>query len=455
MGIMRFGGYQDGAFEDDNNIYTRINYNIDKTSSLTFHGSHFDADANYANSLTLEEFKEDPKQNPGDKQPLDDNYNLFALVYSKDFGLVDFEIKTDYKDEETDMFWSGLYFNFDEWEIHPEASLTLRHNLGSLRNKLVLGGEYRYHKIKTLFALAPDNIIGLQLGDRKREDTSYAAYLQDELQVTDALTFTLGVRYDDYEQEQEDKVSASGNWKQSDSAFSPKVGATYTFSDAVNAFAGFNSGFKSPARVPAAAASESLDPERVYAYEGGLRGHPTSWLDYELALFWHQVKDKFVSLPDQQWENAGETRSKGVEIGVNMNFDNGLYGDLSYTYQDSEYEDYETGGVNYDGNKIANVPKQLFGARLGYYHDVFGDFSVNPTYYGDKYLDTANTEKWDGFWLLNAQYTKRFTFWKPVVELFVTGTNLSDEEEVTNADGADAVYPVPGRRFIAGINLVF
>jgi iron complex outermembrane receptor protein len=89
---------------------------INDSSSLALHISHFDSDANYANNLSFEEFAADPSQNPGLDQPLQDNYKLYALVYDTSFGDHDLTIKNDFKDENTKMFWSGLYFEFDEWE---------------------------------------------------------------------------------------------------------------------------------------------------------------------------------------------------------------------------------------------------------------------------------------------------------------------------------------------------
>jgi iron complex outermembrane recepter protein len=461
VGITRFNGYQDGAFEDDNTLYTRISYNFDDTSSLTFHGSHYDSDANYANSLTFEQFRDNPEQNPGNDQPLDDDYDLYALSYEKAFGRNKLSVKVDYKDEVTKMFFSGLYFDFDEWEIHPEASFVLRHDLGSMKNKVVLGGEYRYHEIDTGLFLAPDNVIGVQLGDRHREDTTWAVYLQDELMITDSLTLTAGVRYDDYEQEQEDPLGAANNWTQSDSHISPKIGFTYAYSDAINFFGGFNSGFKSPVRVPGAAASESLDPEKIIAYELGIRGFPATWLNYELALFYHQVDDKIVSIAPQRLENVGEVEAKGMEMSLAAEFRNGFYANVAYTYQDSTFKEYVVNGVSYNDNPLPNVPEHILGAWLGYRHATYGDFAVNPSYHGEMSLNDANTLEWDGFWLLGAKYTKHFVKWKPSVKFFIVGENLTDEDEVSQSSntrstpGAEAVYPVPGIRLFTGIQVSF
>ncbi len=133
-----------------------------------------------------------------------------------------------------------------------------------------------------------------KIKDTLRKDTSYATYIIDELSITNALTVTFGARFDSYKQNQTGRVNISNTAGQSDEAISPKLGATYTVNKALNIFAGFNSGFKSPARVPGAAYSSGLEPEEVYSYEVGFRGSPFPWFNYNTALFLNQYKNKWI-----------------------------------------------------------------------------------------------------------------------------------------------------------------
>ena len=139
-------------------------------------------------------------------------------------------------------------------------------------------------------------------------------------------------------------------------------------------------------RVPGAAASASLNPEKINAYEIGVRGFPLPWLNYEIAFFYHQVDDKIVSIAPRQLENVGETESKGVEMSLNAEFENGFYANLGYTCQDSTFEEYVVNGVSYNGNSLPNVPEHIFSTWLGYRHNVYGDFAINPIYYGKKFI---------------------------------------------------------------------
>ncbi len=455
VSIKREDGYQDRTYMDDNNIYTRVNCHFNETSQLAFTGSYFDTRANYANGLTRAQFDQDPTQNPGPDYELHEKQKLAALDYSQMFGPNKLKIKFEYKDELTNMYWYN-YYVYDEAESHPEINYTLNHTFGQMANKLVIGGEYRYHTIDTKINKATSiSDIGTLIGDRERKDTTWAGYLHDELSVTPALTLTAGIRYDKYNQEQTGKIDSSNTWSQDNDSFSPKFGMTYQFDEKLTLFGGINSGFKSPARVPAAATSGSLDPERVYAYEGGLRGQLTNWLDYNTALFRHEVKDKFVrpsSDPGSKYENAGETRSQGLEAGLNAKFQNGIYSSVSFTYQDAEFVDFTSSGVNYDGKRLNGVPEYMASVYVGYRHELLGDISLNPVYTGERYFNYANTLEEDGFWALNARYTKKFKQF----EFFAVANNIFDEQAVgcgSGSPGSESLYPYPGFNMYVGFNI--
>ena len=456
--MKRADGYQDRTYMHDNNVYTRINYNLSNDSHLTLHGSYFDSRANYSNGLTRAQFEKSPTQNPGPDYELHEEEKLAALDYGKMFGDNELKIKLEFKDERTRMFWYS-YTDCDEWEVHPEISYIFNHRLGSMGNKLVVGVEYRYHKMHTKYYTATSiSDIGAIYSDRDRKDTTWSGYVQDELSITDALTVTAGVRYDNYNQEQVGKYSSSNTWSQDNSAISPKLGLTYELSEAVNFFTGFNSGYKSPARIAAAAVNGELNPEKIYSYEAGARGQVTEWLNYNVALFWNEVHDKFVrpsTDPGSKYENAGKTRSRGVEAGVNANFKSGIYASGSFTYQQSEFVEFVSDDVNYDGKKINGVPEYLISLYMGYRHRVLGDISVNPVYTGERYFDYANTFKEDGFWAVNVRYIKKFF---DRLELFAVANNIFDKQAVgcgSGSLGSENIYPYPGFNMYVGFNVSF
>lgn len=355
----------------------------------------------------------------------------------------------------------GLDFEFDEWELYPSITYAWNQQFGSIYNKLVFGIEYREHELTTRQYTVVNNTRQVKLRDTLREDTTFSVFAVEELSVTEALTVSVGIRYDSYEQDQTGRVNPANSVSQSDEAFSPKIGATYTVNKGLGLFAGFNSGYKSPARTPGLAYSSDLDPEKVYSYEAGLRGRPLPMLSYSATGFVNQYKDKWIkSGPDatDPFTNAGETEAVGIEFSLSVDFGSGFFADLNYTYQDAEFENHEVSGVRLDGNKIPNVPEQLAGIMLGYRHSVWGQFTVSTDYVGDRYFNENNTLKGDGYWLLGAAYKKTFDQWDPKVSFFIDGKNLTDEEEIVyggGSPGSESFVPVYGLEILCGVEVNF
>ena len=404
MSFSNSEGYQDEAYYDPENFYTRIAYNLDETSSFEFHGSHMGSKGAWPKSLTQAQFEEDPAQSPGGSNEFENDYNLYALAYKKKLGDDDLQIKLIGKDEWVWMDY-GLDFEFDEWEFFPAITYNLRHSLGNMKNSILFGLEGRKHELKTELWTRKNGAKFKQTKNTLREDTSYALYIVDQCSLTDAFTVTLGGRYDSYEQEQTGRINPANTVDQSDQAFSPKLGATYTVNDYVNLFAGFNSGFKSPARVPGAAYSADLDPQRTLSYEAGVRGVLTSWLSYNFCGFYNQYKDKWVKTgtnATDPFTNSGSTETLGVEIGLDVSHESGFFGNINYTYQEPEYDEFTEAGVVYDGKRFPQIPEQMLGVLVGFSHKVAGQISITADYVGERYFDQNNTLLGQSYTLLGA-----------------------------------------------------
>lgn len=455
----REDSYQDEGYLDGNNVYSKVGYLINDNAELEFHGSYKDSKGNYTTGLTREQFEKNPSQNPytGPDKYYETEESLGALVYKQQFGPHEFMSKLELQSSNFQLYW-GSYSDTEAWQVHPEMNMTLNHNIGNMTNKFVVGGEYRYHdiEVKSYNASSFYN-VGTINQDFEREDISYAGYLQDELRITEALTITGGIRYDYFDLKQTTNTVGGNAWAQDKGDFSPKLGVTYQICDEVNLFAGFNSGIKSPVRLGQWWTNGELDPEKLRAYEVGFRGYISDWLDYNIALFWQEITDKFVR-PSMDWnskyENAGETTSKGMELGANAQLPHGFYASTSFTYQESEFDEFVSQGVDYTGNKITGVPDVIFSFKLGWRHDLFGNISMTPVYTGKRYFNYANTNEDDGFWVLNARYAK--TFHK--FEIYVAANNLFDEMAVGSGSGnpgKETLYPISGFNTIAGITVSF
>ncbi|MBU2429079.1 MAG: TonB-dependent receptor, partial [Proteobacteria bacterium] len=201
-------GYQDNVFYDPANFYTRFAYKPDDTMKLEFHGSHMASKGSWPKKLTQVQFDADSSQNPGKSDTFENDYNLAALVLKKKIGDDELQIKLTGKDEWVTMNY-GSDFEFDEWEIIPAITYALKHEIAGMGNTVLFGGEYRKHEIINQMFTVLNGVRQTKTKDTLREDISYAAYIIDELSVTDALTVSFGARFDSYEQNQTGRVNVA------------------------------------------------------------------------------------------------------------------------------------------------------------------------------------------------------------------------------------------------------
>lgn len=455
-------GYQDNSWEEYQNYYGKLKYKIDPTSSLELHANYTPIKNGYPGPLTLAQFDADNTRTNQPQGVADSNTALGALVFKKDFGFSELLAKIKY-DTQFDCWFidAGAWFEHEDDVIIPEINYTIYHDIAGMANSILFGAEYRSYDGDSKLFSETNGVKGIILQDRSSEETMYGLFIQDELKITDEFTVSFGTRYDRYDMEMQDAVTSTANYDVSDSAWSPRVGATYNFSESATVFANYSAGFKKPSST-GFTQNRNLKPETIDSYELGLRGRPVSWFHYNTAIFLIDTKDKVIKTTGSVpflYDNAGKTRSYGVEFGAGIDLENGLYGSVNYTYQKAEFEEYTlNSGVSYNGKALPRVPNHLFGAAVGYRDDLLGNLGLYLNVTGSKYLDNANTRKWDSFFVLNTRYSKRLRNWYPNVEFFLAGENLTDEKYVEvgwAGQGWEALYVTPGRSFTAGVDLHF
>ncbi len=173
---------------------------------------------------------------------------------------------------------------------------------------------------------------GIEYRDEKREATVFdntanmtekkvdykSIYLQDEWQITDSLSATLGARYD-----------AVSN---ADNKATFKVGLINKFSDMANLRGIFAQGYRTPdlrelfinKQTPnglqqgASVAGYDLKPEFTNTYEIGLGGRNDKF-SYDIALFLNDIEDSISQVQRggaYTFENINEAQTKGIEVNL-------------------------------------------------------------------------------------------------------------------------------------------
>ncbi|WP_435105107.1 TonB-dependent receptor [Arhodomonas sp. AD133] len=257
----------------------------------------------------------------------------------------------------------------------------------------------------------------------------YAAFGQVTWPVSDRLELTGGLRYDRETQDlthrsrTEPDLSAFGmapsrvEDREAFDAWLPRFTARYALSRDRSAYASIARGYNSGGFNTQAPENRlEFDPEYTTNYELGMKAR---WLDgrlrTDMALFWIEWKDQQVEqqlYPQSVTQNAGRSRSRGVELELAWRPVDAFLLQAGVGYNDAHFVEYTdtvydpdtgqpVGHVDYSGKRPPNAPRQTFSlaAEYRFTDDVYLRADWLGT--GRFYYDLANEQKEDAYQLLN------------------------------------------------------
>jgi outer membrane receptor protein involved in Fe transport len=300
--------------------------------------------------------------------------------------------------------------------------------------------------------------------------TGFSPYVHGEISPHERLRLTAGVRYDqlsyDFENHQAPTAILvapvggtfpTGNryygqatdTKVDFSHTSPKLGATWAFSQETHLYASRTYGFRAPSEgdlfrpsnATSAAAAQfgaqgalALKPIKADQTELGLRGRHGA-LSYDLVAYQLQKEDDLVTQRDTatnftQRVNAGLTRHRGVELGLGYAFTDRLRLDVAASYAEHTYVDFVTSTANFSGKEMESAPHVLANTRLTWLFTPRSRLQFEWVRIGSYWMDAANTAKYEGYDLFNVRADWGVT---PGVSLFGSIYNLADERYADSA----------------------
>jgi len=250
---------------------------------------------------------------------------------------------------------------------------------------------------------------GAKYQDYKIKLNTTSLYGELDYQLLQPLHVILGARYDMFSGNLDDQMPRESYDLDGTNIFSPKAGLLYTISPGWDLFANYGRGF-ALARDKDLFEDSQLNPAIRTQYEAGLRAKPVPWGDFMLALWRLDTTDDIQpSLADPtQLVNAGETRRQGLETAVDLYPWPNWRLHLDYAYISSEYLDFVSGGVNYQGKTLRNVPHHILNCEVGYQPPRGFGGRLRFRYVSDRYIDYANTMVLDGHHVINGQVSYRF-----------------------------------------------
>ncbi|MBY9067449.1 TonB-dependent receptor [Hyphomonas sp. WL0036] len=288
--------------------------------------------------------------------------------------------------------------------------------------------------------------------------------MQDEISLSDRLTLTVGLRYDDFGRDATffpvTGVTTGGDISASAEAFSPKASLSWrtNWGQIYAAYGrGFNSNFGATFEWdPVKYARPESKPTEIDSYEIGAKGRfLDNTLIVEGALFYSEQTNRrqIVNNPDAANDftlpsnliTFGDVyKSQGVELSLTTRPSEFTTVRAAYTYLAPEWDDYSVSGADYSGNTPVGVPQNILYLQLD--HQVTSWLDVRAAYeaYDDYFYTVDNAHK-DGRYDL-ASFSARLApdvFGGWAVEAAVTNAFDTSYYSYFGNSGAP-MYAMPG-----------
>ncbi|MEM9158110.1 MAG: TonB-dependent siderophore receptor [Verrucomicrobiota bacterium] len=374
-------------------------------------------------------------------------------------------------------------------ELSVQLNTTLIHSVNGMENRLFAGVDLRWTDNSFGGAFEPSNfgIISLlnpDFGDSatfggaefafpgSSETDRLGIFVQDYLTVSDQLTLSAGLRYDEVDLTSLNADFSGGDptlSTQKDDDVTMQLGGVFRASDSVRFYANYAETF-----VPVSDTDingDPLDPETGWGFDVG-----SEWtvnegrLTISSSLF-YIVKDNIVApdLDDPAYPfgsslNIGERTSQGIEIEVRGSLTENINLIAGIGYVDAEISDDDTledsglpNGPTIEGNAMRGVPEITTDVWATY---DFREGSLNGfgcglglSYIGERWAEDPNATELDSVTLLNAGVWYEVEDWRVAANV----SNLSDKEYVDTAfgPGARGIHPGNPRQVVLSLNKKF
>jgi iron complex outermembrane receptor protein len=271
-------------------------------------------------------------------------------------------------------------------------------------------------------------------------------YVQDQLRY-DRWLLTLSGRYDWVDTSVRNRLEPS-HPKESDSAFSGRVGLNYLFDSGVSPYVAYSQSFQPLVR--ATATGQPFKPTRGEQVEAGIKYQPPGSNSFVSLAAYHLVQENVPTAdptdPDGIRQiQAGEVRVRGIEVEALAELTRELSLIASYGYTDSEVTQSNIAGQQ--GKRVALVPEHQAALWADYsWHE--GPLKGLSLGGGLRYLTGAYGDTTESFaipthTLYDAAIRYDLGELSPTLKGFrvaVNGSNLGDKEVATCIAATECYY---------------
>lgn len=266
--------------------------------------------------------------------------------------------KLEWTDKDTQLNLTGHFFTggFDhtllmgvEFEDYDYKSIIQRSS--------GLAGSYPIDIFDPVYGQPRPALTRTPTHDKENLKT-YAAFVQDQVALTERLKVLAGARFERFEHDYESYVTGVKPWNAADNAVTPRVGVIYDLTETVAVYADAARSFKP--NTGAAREGGGFEPEKGKSYEMGIKWEALErQLSVDAAIYQIEKKNVLTTDPlDSTFSvAAGQVRSRGFDLNVAGNITPEWRVIGGYAYVDAEVTKDNTIRV---GSRLANIPRNSF-----------------------------------------------------------------------------------------------
>jgi iron complex outermembrane receptor protein len=482
----RSDGFRDHSENDRQRFYSSLGYRLAGGTTLRLDFNYVRNKQALPGSLTLAEFKANPRQRNRDP------FTLFADErHDYDYVRAAFTVRTPLTPSQA-LEWSTQY-NYTDLD-HP-LNFAVIDNVDNN-----WGTELRYVVTAPLFHRGNRFTAGIQYAGTRQNDvqlqnlngsrgnttkdqinkaTNVGVYFEEQFNVTPSFTLVGGGRLQYARRAVDDRFFAEMDAAADDSdsvsffSFTPKFGFVWQILPSVQLYGNASRSYEPPLILELTAPGQlvsdlsKLNPQKAWQFELGTRGNWGERLLWDFAVYDIELRDEIQNVNVQpfpgapftipRYQNIDRSRHWGVELGFDLLLLKNLAqsGDsirllTAYTFSRFVF----VNDPAFNDNDIPGAPRHYIRSELRYRHASgfwFGPGleSVPKGYF----VDSENTVKTPSYTLFNVHAGYEYKPWN--IEVLFEGRNLGDKNYVSAVfvDAGDGRFfqPGDGRGFYGGI----
>lgn len=458
-------GYQQQSEQENQRLFANVGRRLSAELETRFSLLYALTDSELPGNLTKAEINSNPRlANPAN----------VAGNYHRDFNLLRLANKTTYA-------WDAQRIEFGAWYAykalwHPifqvldvnsnDYGIDLRYvseaPVAGRKNILTVGfSPTRGMAIDDRYANVAGT-AGARTAQSDQTAVNFDVYAENQHYVTEHWVLVLGAQAAQSSRKYEDKFLTDGVNNSFDvdySQVSPKLGARYEITPAVQIYGNLSRSFEPPSfgELAGGPAITQVNKQSASTFEIGSRGRVADGA-WDVTYYHARVKDELLALNSATGVplgtvNAPKTLHQGIEFGMDWKLFRMLETRAAYFWNDFRFDDHPV----YGNNDLPGLPKQYLRAEALYVAP--GGFYAGPNlgWSPQGYaVDMANTWFADAYAVLGFRIGQRVS---KGVSWFVDGRNLAGKKYaattgvIANTGGVDSrqFNPGLGRSMFAGL----